>query len=188
MKYCENCKSLGDADRCRTCGNVEMRDVRDDDFCFLLSSDENSAKMLEYALEEAKIKCAMVSFGNGARSALGLNLGNYKVYVPYKTYEEAKDIVNSFIYDSTSDLRENLLKNRKLWHVKSNFSLRKLRRKLKLAKNDDPFDRIEQAVSCATSISDGGPISSCTEGGRYISVKIEDKTFWFNSVTYEIYP
>ena len=187
MKYCENCKNICDVEQCSFCGNEQMRDVKRDDFCFLLECGETFGEMLRSALTDKNIECVLIPFGNGARSALGLNLGNYRVYVPYQHYERSQEILDTLSCDPAPELKQSLLENLEAWHVKSKRTIKKLRKKLGIAENDDVFGYIRDAVTNATKVSDAGLISSCLYGGHYIKVQIGNNTIWFNSVTYELY-
>ena len=187
MKYCETCRVLCVSGSCPICENLDLRDVRVDDFCLLTECTDSFGKMLEFTLSEMNIKCVLVPFGNGAKSALGLKLGYCKVYVLYQHYAAAKDIVEELTYNPTDDLRKDLLANEESWYVKSKSALKKMRKKLRLSENQDLLACVKEAVLKASEISDDGVISSCTKGGHYISIKINDKKVWFNSATYEIF-
>lgn len=187
MKYCGICKILCYEEACVACGTVEIREVTSDDYCFLLESQTVFAEMLETALAENDIEVAMVPFGNGTRSAFGLDLGNYKIYVPYKHYDEALNVIDELSPDPTERLREELLSNFDSWHVNKKSAFRKISKKLNLPKNEDVFGYIKDIVTNAEKILDDGIISSCTEGGHYIAIIINGKKLWFNSATYEMF-
>ncbi len=187
MKYCENCRALCQDDCCEICESTELRDVRPEDYCILTECAEDFGGLLKYTLADMDIPCALMPFGNGARSAFGLNLGNYRVFVPYRFYEESKDVLDQLTYDPTEDFRKDLLENEGKWHINGKFAQKRMRRKLKIAENEDLLSCIKHEVVHATEISDDGVITSCTEGGHYIALKINERKVWFNSATYEIF-
>ena len=187
MKYCENCMTLCASECCEVCGNLQVREVTSKDFCFLLECEETFGEMLKPILDETNIACELIPAGNGARSAFGLRLGNYRVYVPYQQYETAQEILKDLWDDPADDLREDLLENADRWHVKNDGALKKLRKKLALTEKEDFLAYVKDGVASAAEISDDGLISACTRGGHYISVKIKNQRIWFNSETYEIF-
>ena len=62
-----------------------------------------------------------------------------------------------------------------------------LGKKLGITGNESFMDYLRNQVVKAEVISDDGVISSCPNGGHYISIKVNGKKVWFNSVTYEIF-
>ena len=187
MKYCENCRAITEEEICAVCGGKDLREVKADDYCFLMTCSENFGKMIYLSLKDSDIKCAMVPFGNGARNALGLNLENFRIYVPYEHYEEAKDIVAILSTDPTEKIREKLLENQEAWHVSNPRMLKKLCKRLKLKDDSKLMETVKGMVEAMPRITDGGLISSCPEGGHYIFIKTDEGKFWFNSVTFEIF-
>lgn len=187
MLYCENCGCLCQDDICPLCDNEALREVRDDDFCILIECEESMAGMIKGALDDMQIECALVPFGNGARSALGLNLGNYRVYVPYRHYDAAWSLTEDFSTDPTEDLRKKLLENRSRWHATSNFAAKRLKKKLGLGADEDLMACICQAVESAEEILDQGAIGGSAEGGHYLKLAVRGKGIWFDSATFEIF-
>ena len=106
MKYCESCRALCESDCCSICENTELREVRPDDYCILTECAEDFGGLLKYTLADMDIPCALMPFGNGARSAFGLNLGNFRVFVPYQHFEASKDVLDQLTYDPTDELRK----------------------------------------------------------------------------------
>ena len=186
MNYCEDCKLLCGGDECPNCESTFLRQVRDEDYCFLTECTETMGKMLKYAFDDMEIPCALMPFGNGARSALGLNLGNYVLFVPYRHYEQAMDVVEGLSYNPTEDLRQNLLENEDKWHIQSKFTQRRMRKKLKVADDGELIACIRQGLTQAEQLTDNGPIGSCPEGGHYVVFVCRGIKIWFNSSTYEM--
>ena len=184
--YCESCKRLCVSEKECYCGNQNLREVTNQDYCFLLVADELRSQMLQDCFINDGIDCILVPMGDGYRSALGLSLGNYIVYVLYSQYEQAENIVEFFNQASINDLRDDLINHRESWHINKKMCKR-LSKKLKLKSSDDILDKVAELIDKADSISDNGLIISCVEGGHYIWVKAEEFKFWFNSVTYEIF-
>lgn len=54
--FCDKCNLLSSINVCRACGKKDLRKPEEDDVCFLVLLNSLNAKMLEFELEEAKIK------------------------------------------------------------------------------------------------------------------------------------
>ena len=65
-------------------------------------------------------------------------------------------------------------------------SEKKFRKKFDLAKDADLLAYVKEEVEQAFIVADEGLIHSCPERGHFFSVKSEEGTILFNSVTYEI--
>ena len=126
MEYCEKCKVQCPEGRCPVCGSDRLREVQNNDYCLLTECSRNFGEMVRDVFEQNGIQGAFVPFGSGTRSALGLDLEQYRIYVPYERQEEARQIVECFCFDNTEDWREQLLANRSLWHVKKESALKKM--------------------------------------------------------------
>ena len=186
MYYCEKCKQLCSIDYCDNCGNKEIRSAEDNDFCFIAENDEMYSKMLADILENNDIKCVMIPDGNGVRSAMGMTLGKYKIYVMYKHYSMAESIISAFFQNGAETMKNDLITNRQLWNISSK-TAKKLCKKYKIKDVNELFEFIQKGVCDASNICDGGLISSCASGGHYIFVKGNNFSVCFNSATYEIF-
>ena len=186
MLYCENCKRVCATENDCICGSGELREPKARDFCYLTEQNEMFACILEASLVDKGIECVLIPMGDGYRSALGLSLGKFIICVPYESYAEAQDTVDYFYQGLQDDLRNDLVEHRADWHIAHKRVEKKLRKKLGL-RDGDFFDCVHEVLGNAESITDDGAISSCEQGGHYISVRVGGVTFWFNSVTYEIF-
>lgn len=142
--------------------------------------------MLEGSFEEEGIPCVMIPWGNGTRSAFGLSLGQFRIYVPFDKWEQAKAVRESFEEEPAPDLKEELLQHRDLWYFDTKTE-KKLRKKLKAEEHQSLCDRAQQVLSAAEEVHLGGRIYTCPQGGCHILVKADGVKFWFNSATYEIF-
>lgn len=186
MLYCENCHKLCEDAFCPDCGNESLREVKEDDYCYLTLCHERTGDMLKSMLSDMDISCILLPYGDGVRNALGLSLGGYKVYVPYLRYEESKSAIATLTADATEELRGTLLANRDRWQIRSRFSARRLRKLFGLSKKDEILPHIGWAVERSPRIADRGRNSTCPYQGHDIAVTVGEKTVWFNSVTFEI--
>ena len=106
MEYCEKCKVQCPEWRCPVCGSDRLREVQNNDYCLLTECSRNFGEMVRDVFEQNGIQGAFVPFGRGTRSALGLDLEQYRIYVPYERQKEARQIVECFCFDNTEDWRE----------------------------------------------------------------------------------
>ena len=188
MKYCEKCNSIVTLKYCPACGNKTIREVTSDDFCFLIECGQMHGEMLKDALQEEKIRCALVPWGDGVRSKLGLKLENYKVYVPYEHYERAREILAFNNKTESDNIKELLLANKDKWNIANERAEKKLRKKLKIDDNVDIFEYIREGVKKSQDVKDRGFMGSFVPPAHGLTVKIGDVTLWFSAETFEIIP
>ena len=186
MKYCVNCRALCETDVCSFCSAKKLKEAEDDDFCLLFECERGEGDVLKSFLDEEGVPCVLMPSGDGLRTVFGLNLENYKVFVPYQYYDKALEIADSIANDSTEPYRERLLEAIGQWHFKNESSEKKFRKKFDLAKDVDLLTYVKEEVEQAFIIADEGLIHSCPERGHFFSVKSEEGSIFFNSVTYEI--
>ena len=189
MNYCEHCKMLTTDTVCPDCGKKALRAAQNDDFCLLLCCDSMFGEMLEEALLDEEIPCAKIPDGTGVRSALGLSLENFRIFVPYSLYEKAKEVYLSLCSDpqeEQEELRTSLLENREDWFVNGSSAEKKMKKKLGIPQEDDLFAFCEEIVKTAKQIVDQGWLSSCPAGGHQLAVTSEAFKLFFNSETFEL--
>ena len=92
MNFCEKCNLLNKGTTCNLCGRGNLREVKEDDFCFFVECSESLGKSLKNSFDNEGIPCALIPTGNGVRSLFGLKLENYRVYVPYGYYDKCVEI------------------------------------------------------------------------------------------------
>lgn len=187
MKFCDKCNSLSNLEYCTVCGNKKIREVHYDDFCFLTECEQMHGEMLKDALQEEGINCALMPWGNGVRTQLGLRLDRYKVYVPYQYYESSVELLNSISNSpTTEELKEQILDNIDKWHIVSPRTIKKIRKKLNISEDADIFECIKEGVKKSQCIEDKGILFSFPPSEHGLAVKIDNVTLWFSSESYEI--
>lgn len=186
MKYCEECKLLVVEESCPECGSEHLREPNDEDFCFLVECRQEFGDILKNALADEGVESVLVPWGNGVRTALGMELENFRVYVPFKNVEVAVEILKEFIGEPPMEkLRKKLLENADEWHMKES-AAKKIRKKLKLGKDDDIFAAIEEGIKNSDSIQDRGLMGTFYPPAHGIMVRIDDVVLWFSDETFEI--
>lgn len=185
MNYCDKCNCISNLTCCPFCGNDAVRKAENNDFCFLTQTDAMSGKMTEDIFKQENIPCALTPSGNGIRTAFGMKLENFKIYVPFEYYDRACEILNGFSDKLCDDLRKVLTENIHKLNISARVE-KKTRKKLRSPDETDLVSCLADIILNAENIEDKGRITSCVKGGRYIFVYGENVTVVLNSVTYEI--
>ena len=184
MFYCEKCHTLSHTQDCSCCGFNQLREVKDDDFCYLTTLSEDFGKMFIEYLSNEGINCASVPYGDGVRSQFALSLGQYKLYVPYKFYNNACEILEFFNENySTNKVKEKILSNKHKWYFESDKIEKKMRKKFKLKQDDNLLEFIKEKVEQAESVSDVGMM---VDGEHGLLVKSGKISLWFSAETFKI--
>lgn len=93
MYYCENCRLLLDSDCCPFCKSDKLREVKDEDYCFLTEKASVYSGVLKEALEKEKIPYETHSAISSCKSLKhGPGVETYRFFVPYSFLNRAKEI------------------------------------------------------------------------------------------------
>ncbi len=186
MQYCEKCHSLSEDNVCTACKNKDLREATPDDYCFLVECAELFGDMFIEALKDEDIACVARPVGDGARSYFALSLGGYKLYVPYKHYEKAQEILSLLTEEPSSDeLKQKLLQNVDKWHMTDKSTIKKIQKQYKLDKNADIIGFVKDLVEKAESVEDRG-YGTFFAAQHTLIVKTEGFSLAFASEDYEI--
>ena len=90
MYFCEKCNMLMAENSCKNCGKKNLREVKDDDFCFFVKLMAENAKYFEENLKEQDIPVALIPAG-GVNWRIRTS-GAFKVYISYGYFDRAKEI------------------------------------------------------------------------------------------------
>ncbi len=184
MNYCYKCHTLCKGNVCHRCGNEKLRQPTEEDFCYLVTVNDTFGKMLMQSLKNEGIECAYIPVGDGVRSHMALTLGCYEIYVQYNRYSDAVEIYDFYMENYSPDkLKEKILKNVNKWHFENEKAERKIRKKLKLKKEDDILAFIKEKVENAESVSDQGLMVNNEHG---LMVKSSKLYIWFTAETFQI--
>lgn len=185
MYYCDKCHLVSETESCDCCSNTKLRDVREDDCCFLIECEEVFGKMFGEILQNEAIDCVMEPVGNGVRSNFGLSLGKYKIFVPNRFYLRAQELLEYFRDHASSNdrLKNDLLDNIQKWSFEKRSTEKKIRKKYKIDKELDVMDFVKNVVENACLIEDVGLMSYGEHG---LLVKCDGVTLWFSSESYKI--
>lgn len=184
MKFCENCNVATEDEYCPLCGTKRLRQIEADDFCLLTQLKSGQSQELLNLLEANGVPFSKMPYGSGVESNFGLPLADFRIYVPYSSFERARSILNKIEAEQTDNLRKYLLKN----VDKLNISLKlekKLKRKLKLSDSQDIFSYCINLIEIAPKIVDGGQMTDISNG-HYLFCYAQSNTLSINSATLEI--
>ena len=79
MKYCENCHVAAELPRCPLCGGKKLREIKEDDYCFLTEMRAMNGEMLADILRGNGIECVSMPSGSGLNTAMALPLENSRL-------------------------------------------------------------------------------------------------------------
>ena len=117
MKYCENCHIAADSPRCPLCGGKKLREIKEDDYCFLTEMRAMNGEMLADILRGNGIECVTMPSGSGLNTAMALPLENSRLYVPWRSLEQANAYLREAAAAETEKWRQYLLKNADKLHI-----------------------------------------------------------------------
>lgn len=101
MRYCLDCYHLCNDEKCSNCNSNNTRDVLDDDYCFLIEKSTLYAEMVKEYLDKYNIPyICQGSMGAGLTLKVGPMLETFAIYVPYKYYSGAQEIIRFMFKNS----------------------------------------------------------------------------------------
>ena len=185
MNYCENCNCLCGGEICPVCGNENLREARENDFCLLTESETGIAGMFGDFLQNDGIPFQSVPSGSGIRTVFPLPLERRKIYVPFAYYERARALFIDFFEKTTDNSRCKRLLDNLGWLKIEKRLAKKTAKKFKLAE-EDLLGFCREKIEHADKISDEGDICGDTKGGHYILIYSGDTMLMVNSSSFEI--
>lgn len=90
MYFCEKCNAVMQDTTCTACGKRRLREVQPDDFCHYISLPAYVARMFEETLKDEGVPVALLGMGGFLTSAK--TSARYKIYVPYKYFDKAREV------------------------------------------------------------------------------------------------
>lgn len=182
MDFCENCNVAFEGERCPVCNTKKIRQVRDEDFCFLIEDSVHHSDVLMSVLVAHDIPHSAMPFGSGVESYIGTSLSYRRIYVPFGYLEKARDILREIEVSKTEELRALLLDNVSSFNILPKIE-KKLRKKLKLPKETDLITFCVNIVKSASRIVDDATFG---EVWRYVFCHSDEYIVSFNLRNYEI--
>ena len=183
MNFCEKCNFASEQEFCPVCGSEKLREVKDDDFCFLADSEISPCEAMTDIFDEEGIAYVKVPYGTGSR--LALPQSRYRLYFQYRSLELVKRIVRDVVDNEKERLRQILLENQDKLHLDPKKE-KKIAKKLKFSEAGDIYSFCVNVVKSSEDIVDEGRITGCPKGGHYIFCYAENAILTVNSQTYEI--
>ena len=155
MKYCENCHVAAEPPRCPLCGSKKLRAVKEDDYCFLTEMRAMEGEMLADVLRGNGIECVSMPSGSGLNTAMALPLENSRLYVPWRSLEQAKAYLREAADAETEKWRQYLLKNADKLHISPKLE-KKAIKKSKGACGESVTEFFQNLIVSSDRIKDGG--------------------------------
>lgn len=196
MFYCENCNLQNQTNRCAKCGRKNLRQVQAEDFCFFRRLPANKAENLKATLEAKGIGCALIPYGTGLRSRVGMKLEDCLVFVQYHGLAYVEDLFLQEENAKMQALLQAIQPNVGKLHVLPKDE-KHIRRKLRLHPTEDLLELCKSVVLSANKVFDGGEISyelqdeECFNPdavlGHYCCLSNGQHEVWLNSVSMRVY-
>ena len=89
MYFCESCNLLMQENICANCGKKKLREVQEDDFCFLVALEADKARYFEENLKLHDIPVALLGVGLDLRTRTS---GTLKIYIPYSHLDRGREL------------------------------------------------------------------------------------------------
>lgn len=186
MNFCEKCRHVSEQTRCEHCGKRKLRQVLEDDFCFLIEGNSSYSRELADSLKQRGISCVELPCGSGVGTRSAMPLPNRQVFVRFRFLESAKELIRDMEAAETEVLRADLLENADMLFLSQKLQ-KKLLKKLRPADIGELSTYCAEIVKTAHRITDEGPITSDMAGGRYVFCVSDRGTALINSKTYEVF-
>lgn len=155
MNYCENCQVATDLPRCPCCGGKKLREAKSEDYCLLIEKKAMDGEMLADVLRGNGIDCVAMPSGSGVRTAFAAPLENRKLFVPWRSLEQAKAYLREAADAETEKWRQYLLENADKLHIPPKLE-KKVVKKSKGACGEDVAEFFRRFIASAERIKDGG--------------------------------
>ena len=155
MNYCGNCHVAADSPRCPLCGGRKLREIKDEDYCLLTEMRAADGEMLADILRGNGIECVAMPSGNGARPNFSLWLDKRRLYVPWRSLEQAKAYLREAADAETEKWRQYLLENADKLHISPKLE-KKVIKKSKGACGESVTEFFQNLIVSSDRIKDGG--------------------------------
>lgn len=93
MNYCDKCHLVVEKETCPHCGNIKLREVNSDDYCFVAEKEEMWAKMFMDILGDQGIPYANLPACGTAMTMKAGMIERQRIYVPYEALDQALQLL-----------------------------------------------------------------------------------------------
>ncbi len=196
MFYCENCNLQNQTNRCAKCGRKNLRQIQSEDFCFFRRLPANESENLKTMLESKGIGCALIPYGTGWRTKLGLKLEDCLVFVQYHGLAYVEELFLQEENRKSQALLNSFLSNIGKLYIDPKDE-KHIRRKLRLHSSQDLIELCKSVVLSAHKAFDGGKISYEMQDeayldpnavlGHYCCISNDQYEVWLNSASMRVY-
>lgn len=148
---------------CPKCGKRKLREIKDNDYCFVKEVSELEKVRLEAYLKENEIPPVFIPFVEGLGSFYTFRPPVYKTYVPFHLLEKTKDIMKALEEESSAELKSQLIKIIPKINIEAKYA-KKLAKKLKLPPDVDFLNYCRETILNADRVIDGsGDLGPCEQ-------------------------
>lgn len=183
MNYCELCNLACESVSCPKCGKRKLREIKDDDYCFVREVAELEKVRLEAYLKENEISPVFIPYVEGAGSFYTFRPPVNKMYVPFQLLEKTRDIVRALEEETSAELKSQLIEKIPKLNIEAKYA-KKLAKKLKLPSDVDFLNYCREIILNAVKVTDRSGEMGFAE--RAIYVYANDVCLIVSTVNYEI--
>ncbi len=91
MFYCEKCNLKNEEEVCLRCGKNNLRQIKNEDFCYFITLNNFDTNYFELNLNEQNIPVAKLGIGYNYTTKTS---NNYRIFIPYKDLTKAEELYN----------------------------------------------------------------------------------------------
>ncbi|MEG0368250.1 MAG: hypothetical protein RR585_15505 [Coprobacillus sp.] len=104
MYYCDKCHMIFNENHCLNCGQINLREVHDKDYCFLIEKEMMWCEMFKEVLDNYDIPyICESSMGAAMGLKMGVAIEKYQIFTPYPYYQRAMQIVKHMFGDESNN-------------------------------------------------------------------------------------
>ena len=162
-----------------------MREIKEDDYCFLTERSAAEGEMLADVLRGNEIPCVTEPSGCGVRTVMALPLENRKLFVPWRCFSAARTYLREIAEAETEKWRQYLLENADKLHLSPKLE-KKIVKKSRGACGESVIGFCKNLCAFAERIEDGGTSYGRLGDGHDIICYAEIATAIIDSATLEI--
>lgn len=184
INYCDNCRIACSEKVCPNCGKKKLRAVEDEDYCFVIEESNSLTAYFGNLLKEKDVEYVIMPWFSALDTHLALTAPSGRLFVRFKDFETARQVIEDYYKEITENLRKHLLDNFEKFNIYFPIE-KKARKKLKIRDDIDIFDYCGDIIEEAETIKDTGCLDGL-EGGHVIAVLTDSAKLFINSATYNI--
>ena len=153
MNYCKSCNLACEDISCPRCGKRKLREIKDNDYCFVKEVFELEKMRLEAYLKENEIPLVFIPYVEGAGSFYTFRPPVHKMYVPFHLLKKTMDIMKALEEESNAALKAQMIEDAPKINIDVKYA-KKLAKKLKLPSDMDILNYCREIILNADRVAD----------------------------------